>query len=134
MFLSFALAAPALIGACQSPPAETPSLSTAARGSAPGRWDDLAGALVAAQRGHEMAVLSTSSPSPGVRVITLLTNLDERVVIRAETPAPDDAETPTTLDLRVAYGLWGDETKENAIIQTMRESLAKQARRRAQRP
>ncbi len=78
-----------------------------------------------------MAVLSRSSPSPGVRVITLLTNLDERVVIRAQTPNPDDADTPTTIDLRVAYGLWGDAEQENAIIQTMRESLEKQARRRA---
>ena len=123
----------ALIGACRAAPQPAIDLSRASAGAAPGRWDDLDGAIAAAQREHELAVLDTAEPSPGVRVYTLLSVLDERVVVRAQTPSPDEPTATAELDLAVSYGLWGDPRYERAIIQTIRRSLEEQRVRRSQR-
>ena len=127
------LALAALIGACRSAPQPALDFSIATRDSAPGRWDDLAGALTAVQREHELALLDTASPDPAVRVFTLLSVLDERVYLRVETHTPEEPATTTPLDIRATYGLWGNPAREREIIQTFERSLELQRQRRQER-
>jgi len=135
---SVAIAAPllalaALIGACRAAPQPAFDFPQASADTAPGRWDDLAGALSAVQREHELALLGAQAPAPGVRVYTLLSVLDERVSLRVETPTPGQPATTADLDVRAAYGLWGDPPREQAIILTFQRSLELQRQRRLER-
>ncbi len=118
------------IAACSTTPPQAPDLSRATTSSAPGYQDDLTAALATAQRLHSLAVLTDDSTSdPGTRTLTLLDNLDNRVTIRIIAKQTDGPDAPTTFDIAITYGLWGDQTKENKIIQTIQHRLKTLAQR-----
>ena len=75
---------------------------------------------------HEMALVSSSDPAPGVRVYEFITVLDEPVTLRATSAVPrDDRYTPSEITLDVRAGLWGDPQQEAAIIQTIESKLGR---------
>jgi len=113
----------AALTACASPGPAPALPADAPRGEPDARWADLDAALAHVQKQFEMTTLERLEPEPGVRLYRLVTNLDEPVLVRAETSAPADPREAREIEIAVAYGLWGDAATERAVIDALRARL-----------
>jgi len=113
----------AALTACASPGPAPALPADAARDELDARWADLDAALAHVQKHFEMTTLERLEPEPGVRLYRLVTNLDEPVLVRAETGAPSEPREDRGIEIAVSHGLWGDAETERAIIDALRARL-----------
>lgn len=113
----------AVLAACASPGPPPALPADAARRELDARWADLDAALAHVQKRFEMTTLERLEPEPGVRLYRLVTNLDEPVLVHAETGVPGEPRTPSEIEIAVSHGLWGDAQTERAIIDALRARL-----------
>jgi hypothetical protein len=85
-------------------------------------WDDLDAAVAHAADIHEMALLTSSTDAAGARRYDLVTILDEPVRI-VFTPLPDGAGDARPAEIDVQVGLFGDASREEAILATLTDRL-----------
>ncbi|MFG0275238.1 MAG: hypothetical protein ACF8QF_09290 [Phycisphaerales bacterium] len=90
-------------------------------------WDDLDAAIAHVAEQYAMAVVSTADEPGDVRRYDLVTNTDEpvRITFRARRldDAPNDIDDAVPTDIEVQVGVFGEPSREAAILRTLRDRL-----------
>ncbi len=95
--------------------------------SSPGdaEWDDLDAAISWTATEHELGILGFEDQSPETRVYELNTLRGDPVYIQFSREEKVSPYESTPVEITVQYGFFGDERREQAIIQTLQSRLAR---------